>query len=115
MNRYAVMSNELIQKARRELAEGDLLQASEKGWGAAAHAVNAVAERRGWRHDSHRALYEAVARLVRGTGDQEIGTFFGVAQAMHMNFYENWHPLEIVEANIAAIEALVAKLGALDT
>ena len=37
-----------LTKAGGYLAEGDLLQASEKGWGAAAQMVKAVAEARGW-------------------------------------------------------------------
>jgi len=107
------MSRELLVKARQALTEGDLIQASEKGWGAAAQAVKAVAERRGWRHDSHRALFETVNRLTEETGDGAITTSFGVAQALHMNFYEHWLPQETVQRHLASIEALVAKLETL--
>ena len=51
--KYKSAGRELLEKARDELAQGDLRQASEKGWGAAAQMVKAVAERRGWRHDGH--------------------------------------------------------------
>ena len=51
--------NEFLAAARACLAEGDLLQASEKGWGAAARMVKAVAETRGWRHSSHLAICTA--------------------------------------------------------
>ena len=40
---------EFLARARAYLAEDDLLQASEKGWGAAAQMVKAAAEARGWR------------------------------------------------------------------
>ena len=36
-------ANEFLIKARAHLAEGDLLQASEKAWGATARMVKAVA------------------------------------------------------------------------
>lgn len=110
MNRYAVMSHELLSKGRAALAEGDLLQASEKGWGAAAHAVKAVAEHRGWRHDSHRARFESIDRLTNETGDGSIRDAFSLAQSLHMNFYENWLPANTVEAHLDKITELVAKL-----
>ena len=43
-------------------------EASNKVWGAAAHAIKAVAERRGWDHHAHAMLEEAVYRLVREEG-----------------------------------------------
>ena len=43
-NRYAVTSREFIRRAQQYLAVEDLHQASEKGWGAAAEMVKAVAE-----------------------------------------------------------------------
>ena len=43
-----------------ELTRGELEEASNKVWGAAAHAIKAVAERRGWQHHAHALLEEAV-------------------------------------------------------
>ncbi len=37
-----------LQKGREFLADGDLHQASEKGWAAAAHIVKAAATAYGW-------------------------------------------------------------------
>ena len=42
-----------LQKGREFLADGDLHQASEKGWGAAAHIVKAVAASYGLTYESH--------------------------------------------------------------
>ena len=42
-----------------ELTRGELEEASNKMWGAAAHAIKAVAERRGWQHHAHALLEEA--------------------------------------------------------
>ena len=44
---YQERSWAFLAKAREELAVGDLEQASEKGWGAAAMMVKAVAGQRG--------------------------------------------------------------------
>ena len=44
---YQQTSERFLAHTRQELAAGDLPQASEKGWGAAAHMLNAIAEQRG--------------------------------------------------------------------
>ena len=56
---------ELLVRAEEAAAQDDLLQASEKGWGAAAHMVKVVTQQRGRRHDGHRELYQAVNRLAQ--------------------------------------------------
>ena len=104
------MGSELLRKAREALSEGDLIQASEKGWGAAAQMVKAVAEQRGWPHDNHRALYQVANRLAAESGDRDIRRLFSVASAIHQNFYEHWMPAEMVEEDLVSVEELVAKL-----
>ncbi len=46
-NRYATTSRDFMTRANRYLDDNDLHQASEKGWGAAAQMVKAIAEERG--------------------------------------------------------------------
>ena len=40
---YVNQARDFLAKSREYLTQGDLHQASEKGWGAAAHLVKAVA------------------------------------------------------------------------
>ena len=109
---YQQRSRELLAKARAEL-DTDLAQAGEKGWGAAASIVKAVAEQRGLYHRGHRALYEVVAGLVRETGDEDIRRGFAVASDLHINFYENQHSHPWMEASIEDIERFVGRVEAL--
>ena len=44
---YQQASEHFLAQARRELADGDLAQASEKGWGAATQLLKAIAVQRG--------------------------------------------------------------------
>ena len=44
---YRASSHTMMAQSRDELAKGDLQQASEKGWGAAAQMMKAIAESRG--------------------------------------------------------------------
>lgn len=80
---------------------GDDLQGAEKMWGAAAHAVIAVCQQRGWRHRSHPAMGEAVAHLEdesRTSGDENtaniLGAGFAVASNYHVHFYHRDMDLE---------------------
>ena len=91
---------EFLAKARAYLAEDDLLQASEKGWGAAAQMVKAAAEARGWRHNGHAELYRAIDALAAEADDPQILRLFNSAGALHMNFYEGWMPRAMVESSL---------------
>lgn len=105
-------SRRFIEQAVTEHANGDLLQASEKTWGAAAHAVKAIAERRGWRHDSHRRLFVVIDMIISETGQREIRKLFQAANNSHKNFYEGRMDSRDVEDNIMEVENLLAILDA---
>ena len=107
---HHLTSQELLTKAEEALSQDDLLQASEKGWGAAAHMVKGVAESRGWSHDGHRQLYQAANRLAQESGDPEIRGLFSLASALHSNFYENWMPGEMVGYNLSQVRELLRRL-----
>ena len=109
-NDYAAAGRDFLSKAFEELAQGELTQASEKGWGAAAQMVKAVSQRRGWPHDGHAALFQAVSRLSDETGDAQLVRLFQIANSLHINFYENWVPSETVQESLVAVGELVAKL-----
>ena len=80
---------DFIIDANREFAAGDLVQGSEKLWGAASHAVMAVAQQRGWNYRSHRSLKNAAIQLSREHNDPTIEAYFAVAEKFHKNFYHD--------------------------
>ena len=104
------ISRRFMRQAEEELAKGDRLQASEKAWGAAAHAVNAVAQQRGWQHDGYRYLFEAIDRIYRETGDSGYRDLFRIANSMHTNFYEDWQSDDLVQDGITQVRVLLRKL-----
>ena len=108
---YRDFSAEYLRHAQELLAEGDLQQASEEGWGAAATAVKALAEVRGLDHNGHFLLRCIVRQLVEETGDHALSEHFGLAEALHINFYEGRLPAEDVELYLGHVERLVGKLG----
>lgn len=107
---YQQAAWELLEQGLNELAAGDVRQASEKGWGAASQMVKAVAEPQGWQHRSHAALFSAVDRMARETGQPEIRRLFDVASSLHVNFYENWKSAENVEGGLGDVRQLLDML-----
>ena len=110
---YREQSRVFLEQAYRELQEGDLHQAAEKGWGAASQMVKAVAEERGWDHSRHQDLFAVVFRLRRETGDREIARLFEPANALHSNFYEGQMDQDDVEDALERVGQFVDKVEAL--
>ena len=71
-----------------ELDRGELEEASNKLWGAAAHAIKALAEARGWWHGSHQSLGDAVDRVVNEEGaPPDLRIQYVTASGYHRGFY----------------------------
>ena len=87
---HAQTAEEFLAVSDHEFMAGDNLQASEKLWGAASHAVMAVAQQRGWRYTKHRDLTIAVRKLGEETSDSSIVAGFIAAQQFHANFYHDF-------------------------
>ena len=86
---HLAISHQFRDQGLAEIESGDLLQGSEKLWGAAAHAVKAAAEQRGWKHNGHAFLHKVVDNIVLGTGDRRFKETFDAASRLHVNFYED--------------------------
>ena len=89
-NELAQTALDYLEKADQYFADGDLLQASEKLWGAASHAVLSVATEREWRDASHRALTEAAESLAIEADNPLIASNFSAARLYHRNFYHGF-------------------------
>ena len=103
-------SRVMIEQAAVDLASGDSLRASEKGWGAAAHAVRAIAEGRGWRHTDMADLFKVARWLADEMGRPEIRTLFKVASMLHTNMYEDWLGDEDIARDIESVGRLLDML-----
>jgi uncharacterized protein (UPF0332 family) len=108
--KYTSASREFLAKAQEALEQDDLAQASEKGWGAAAQMVKAIAEQKGWQHNGHAYLFQTVRRLVEETGDNRLNELFHIANSLHSNFYENWLPVEMVQSGLDNVREFISKL-----
>ena len=105
---YRQQARYFFGKSREYLAEGDLHQASEKGWGAAAWMAKAVAERHGWEYKRHDHFYVVLDNARELTGNFRILELSGLANNLHRNFYTRGILLNPV--NIEASLGLMAEL-----
>ena len=70
--RYEEISRHLLEQAQEELDKGDILQASDKVWGATAHAVKAVCQRMDWNHHAHNHLRAAANYIASEFGRDDL-------------------------------------------
>lgn len=100
-------SRGLLAKARTELDAGDLRQASEKGWGAAALMLKAIAERRHWDHERHRHFSIAAGRLRSELGNRDVVRLYNVAESLHANFHEDYLSAGEIDEGLNDVGALL--------
>ena len=103
-------AQDFLEASDQEFAAGDILQGSEKLWGAASHAVIAVAQQRGWPYGKHQALKTVVRRLYAESGDDLLVAWFGLAEKFHANFYHDFMEDYEVEDERPLVRRFVARV-----
>ena len=109
-SRYANLSQWCIAEADGYLRRGNNIQASKKGWGAVAQASKAIAEERGWIHSGHRRIVDVVQQVADEHNRQGLIRLFGIAQALHINFYEDWLDSDTVSTYLDDVKELRLQL-----
>ncbi len=113
---HAQMSRRFLEHAGIQLAQGDRIQAAEKVWGAAAHALKAIGEQRGWIHHKHPNVFDIGEHLGREFDrEAQFDMYLARAEYMHRNFYENDRSEGSIRLALADIERFVNELDAIRT
>ena len=107
------LNGKYLREGEELLAVGDNAQASEKFWGAAAEIIKAVAAKRGLQLGTHRRIGEFILSLDKDHPKWGLIDAFNAANTLHMNFYEDWHPSELVERSAERARSLVENLRTL--
>jgi len=102
--------DEFLEDWEEALETDKLRQAGEKLWGAASQAVKALAELRGWQHDGHAPLFEVIRRVAKEYNDEQLRYQFGLANVLHINFYENWLEREDITSYALQIKEFIGKI-----
>ena len=61
-----------IGEADNYLRRRNNIQASEKGWGAAAQGLKAIAEERGWNHNGHGLIVDVAQQVADEQGRPDL-------------------------------------------
>ena len=114
---HAAQAHEFLGLAHQYLAAGDLHQASEKGWGAAAHMVKAVALVQGMTYERHSHFHQMMNRARQLTGNDRLRLLHGRAEVLHLNFYELSDGLDAdaISSDLDGMAELLALLRPLTT
>lgn len=97
---YRQQARDFLAQSREYLAVGDLHQASEKGWGAAAWMAKAAAEAQGWEYRQHEQFNVVLNNARALTGDDRLPGLRGIAGNLHGNFYTRKRFLDSVSIRL---------------
>ena len=106
---YRIQAWDFLAKSRQYLADGELHQASEKGWGAAAHMMKAVAAARDWEYEMHDQFRSAVRNARQWSRDERLRTLGYSAEALHKNYYQRkiFLDAEEIRADLDDVELML--------
>ena len=110
---HAQTATGFLADSDREFDAGDTLQASEKLWGAAAHAIMAVAQQRGLEYGTHRTLINSARKIADQEGNDQLRLGILAAQHFHSNFYNGTMEPEDIEYDRPLVHRFVALMLAL--
>ena len=86
-NQHVNFAQHFLEKSRQEFDAGDELAGAEMLWGAAAHALIAVALEHGWHFNSHGALRSVAGNLAALYQRPQWYSDFDTAENFHIHFY----------------------------
>ncbi len=111
------ISAQFLDHAEDEFRKGDLLQASEKAWGAVSHYVNSIARQRNWPLGSHRRLIENANTLISRdpVNAEHRRRLIRSVEALHANFYNAFLDEESVREGIQDARELITSLEYLNS
>ncbi len=84
---YKQQARDFLAKGWEYLAAGDLHQASEKGWGAAAWMTKAVAVAQNWQYDQHAHFNVVLNNVLLTTNNDRLLALREIANGLHRNYY----------------------------
>ena len=109
IRKHVAQARDYWSKWPAHLADGDLCQAGEKGWGTVAQLTKAVATLRGWEHYDHVAIQEAVYALTDEMPEQAVEIIRGMraAESLHGNFYEVYMDTLVAQTALDDVRSLL--------
>ncbi len=109
-NQHISVARHFLDKSVHEFVAGEELNGAELLWGAAAHALIAVALEHGWHYDSHGALRNVARQLVTLHRRPQWFTDFDTAERFHTHFYHGRLTAREIAADRPKVSRFVNRL-----
>lgn len=107
------LARDLLNQAETGLSTGNTVVGAELLWGAAAHALIAVALQQGLPYDSHGAFKNVARRQLNDPGRPEWLSEFNIAEQFHKHFYHGRLSDRQLAADAPKVRRFVNRLLAL--
>ena len=101
---------EFLEHSDREFQAGDIMQGSEKLWGAASHAVTAIAKQRGWAFSKYNHRLNAVRRLAEEYNEPLLTAGYALALTFRANFYHDTMEDDVIEDGRPIVHNFVRRI-----
>ena len=103
------LARDFLERSKFYLAQGDLHQASEKGWGAASHIVKAVAAANGWVYERHDDFDSVVINARQRYNQPSLRQYGNSAHSLHRNYYKRDLLLDadVIRDDVEDVERMV--------
>ncbi len=111
---HETQSHRLIRQAEECLALGDPFQAAENAWSATDHYLKAIADRRGWRYETHFDSFRVVQNLADEENNPQISLLFSAAHDLYRNCDIDVIPLDFLADQIGDVKEFLALLHAIE-
>ncbi len=109
---HVEMAKNFLARSKEYLAEGDLHQASEKGWGAASHTAKAIAAENNWPCEHHNQFDSVIVNARQRYRLPQLREHAKAAHVLHQNYYQ--HPSllnpDTIREDIDDVERLLTAL-----
>ena len=110
IQKHTRIAREFLEAADKYFEEGNIIQTSEKLWGATSHAAKALCIRRRWRHGKYAHIRAAVQQFATETEDESVMAGYLIAHAHQLNFYTDAMEAEEADPARPIIRQVVNKL-----
>ena len=106
---HVELARNFLERSKSYLAEGDLHQASEKGWGAASHIIKAVAAANNWEYEAHDQFESVVVNASQRYRQPSLLQMSRAGEALHRNYYKRSLLLnaDVIREEIEDVERMV--------
>ena len=111
---HAAQAQVFLKQSDEEFGRNDVLQGSEKLWGATCQAIMAIAEQRGWSYGKSKHRSVVVDRLADECEESWLKSGYGIAEKFHANFYNDFMEDYAVERDRPVVHRLVERLLSLN-